>query len=1033
MNILQYDYLYNGGGVGVLDINNDGLMDLYFCGNMVDDRLYLNKGNFEFKDVTDNLFGYSKGWSSGVLIFDVNADGWDDIYISRSGPDSTHLGNLLFINQQNGTFEENSSNYGLDTKGHFTQAAVFDMDIDGDLDLYLISHPGSFNHSTNLTGFQDAIRNGKIEADKLLENVGGIFVDISKQAGITEFGYSLGLSVSDINLDGYPDLFISNDFDEPDHLFINQQNNTFKDEALTYFKHTSNYSMGADIGDINNDGLQDYISVDMAFPDHFTSKMNMSSMDLKKFYTRVGLGWGYQYMHNMLHLNTGNGSFQEIAHYAGIANSDWSWGPILADFNGDGLLDLFITNGYKRDTKNNDLQNKLDSLQAKKGSVSIQEFLDLIPSRKVRNKLYLNQGGYRFKSAEIDAGLTESVNSNGAVYADLDNDGDLDLITNNVDQPASVYENKLRLKGDFICLEMTRKDQSKLTGSSVELITNHGKQIKEWYWSRGYASSLDQRLFFYLKPEERLEELRINDKVFNQCQSNTITKIRMDQLEDKAVEIEREEVELFKNITIEARLDVGYDDNKYNDFDKESLLPHQMSAKGPKIAVGDFDKNGFEDFIMTSAVGEIPKVYLQNNQGKFKAMLSRSFYNHHATEDGDVYVFDVNGDKNLDLIITSGGYQYEQGDTNYQNRLYIGNGLGMFGYVKNALPKEGIQSSTCEMSDFDKDGDLDLLVCGDVYPGKYPYSGRTKLYQNTKGFFKDVTSTVAPQIEYSGMINDAVFADYDGDGDDDLLMVGEWTDILFFTNQGGSFVKSTIEMNLKGWWSSLYAEDIDADGDIDFLIGNAGTNNKFNPTKITPLEVYANDFDSNGSLDIVLAKAREKELLPIRGKECSSGQMPFIDEKFPTFEAFASADLGTIYGEEKLDQALQLSANEFKSGWIENKGESVFTFHPFPAEAQFSFINDFEVLDINQDGMLDILFVGNRYETEVETSRFDAGIGGVLIQMDGTKFEFVAPTISGFYNPYNAKSSCQIKLANGKQGILIGNSNDKLQLFQLNN
>lgn len=1032
INILNYDYLYNGAGVGVLDVNNDGLQDLYFCGNMVEDELYLNEGDFKFKNISGSIAGKKEGWSSGVLIFDVNNDGWDDIYVLRSGPDSSSLGNVLYVNQQDGSFEEDAESYGLNLRGNFTHAALLDIDLDDDIDLYLINHPANFNHKTQLNDLRANIESGKIVSDVLLENIGGKFVDVTKQSGILEFGYSLGIAISDINLDGYPDIFVSNDFDEPDHLFINQQNNTFKDEAINYFKHTSNYSMGSDIADINNDGLMDYVSVDMAFQDHIRSKMNMGSMDLTKFYTRVSLGWGYQYMHNMLQLNTGKGSFQEIAQFAGIDKSDWSWGPLLADFNQDGLVDLFITNGYKRDTKNNDIQLKLDSLQEKKGTVTIQEFLALIPSTKIPNSFFVNTNGLQFKSVASEIGLHQKVNSNGGAYVDLDNDGDLDIVTNNVDQVASVYKNVNEFNGNYVCLALDKMYQAQFLGKRIVVKTNKRTYHKELYWSRGYASSVDQRLFFYFEKGEDLEYILVGNQELKDIELNAISKIHPNKL--TAIKIVEEEAfqPIFEDITEASRLDAIYLDNKFNDFTNESLLPHQLSAQGPEIAVGDFDKNGFEDFIVTSAVGKIPQVYLQSSRGTFKSILSRSFYNHHATEDGDVEVLDVNGDNNLDLIISSGGYEYAQGDTNYQNRLYIGNGIGMFGYVKNALPVEGLQSGDVELNDIDQDGDLDLLVCGNVHPGKYPYAGRTKIYRNTKGFFRDATQMIAPQIEYAGMVNDAVFTDLDNDGDDDLILVGEWMDIQIYSNNGGQFRKLDSDLNLKGWWSCVKSADVDGDGDMDLLVGNAGMNNKFNATAEQPVQVFANDFDDNGTLDIVLAKPSKNALLPVRGKECSSGQMPFLNQKFPSFGAFANSDLEAIYGADKLKQALSYEAKEFRSGWIENKGKFELIFHPFPAQAQFSFINDFEVLDVNGDQQLDVVAVGNRYEAEVETTRHDANVGIVLIQNENKEFEYIQPWQSGFYTPYNAKSSCTIELANGKTGILIGNNNQKVQLFQLN-
>lgn len=1033
VNIVSYDYLYNGAGVGVGDFNNDGLMDLFFAGNFVNDELYLNEGDFKFKNVTISAGITKNGWSSGVCVFDVNNDGFEDIYVSRSGPNVDNLTNVLYENQGDGTFKEAAEKYGLAISNHSTQAAPLDIDLDGDLDLYIMSHPKEFHKAVDYQDISRDINEGNVESDILLENVGGKFIDITEQAEILEFGYGLGLAISDVNQDSYPDIIVCNDFDEPDHLFINQQNNTFKDENLKYFKHTSNYSMGNDVGDFNNDGLMDYVSVDMAFSDHKRSKMNMASMNLDKFYTRVQLGWGYQYMHNMLQLNTGMGSFQEISQFAGVAKTDWSWAPLLFDIDQDGFLDLFVTNGYKRDTKNNDIGHKLDSLKEKSGSVKTLDFLDLIPSVEIENYFFKNNGNLTFNDARANWGIDEKLNSNGAVYVDLDNDGDLDLVLNNVDAPASVYENVIKSENQNLVVDLSGLPSGLTCGMRVKVETSDNTFVQEHNVVRGYCSSVDPRHFFYTQKGEAFKRLILNDSMFIDLskQGGVIKPEVSDLKKVEAKAISSANKVYFKNLTESSKLEAVYKDNKYNDFIKESLLPHQMSTDGPEIAVGDFDNNGYEDFIVTSSVGRIPSVYLQSSKGKFKKMLSRSFYNHQSSEDADISVFDVNGDEKLDLIISSGGYEHEEGDTAYYDRLYIGNGLGMFGLVRNGMPLDGHNSGSTHLSDIDKDGDLDLLVCGKGHPQKYPYAGRTKIYENVKGFFRDRTSIIAPQIEYIGMVNDAEFSDIDGDGDDDIVLVGEWMNIEIMENVGGKFVRKNSDLNLRGWWSCISQADVDNDGDIDFLCGNAGMNNKYNASKKKPLKVYANDFDNNGTLDIVLSKEYKGNEVPLRGRECSSGQMPFIKDKFPTFLSFANSELEDVYGKEKLNQALQYEVNEFRSGILKNDGNGNFEFEPLPSQAQFSYINDFEFMDINGDGRKDIVAVGNRFNSEVETTRYDAGCGLVFLVKANGELEYLESVESDFYAPYNAKSLTQIKLSNGNTGLLVGNNNERIQLFEV--
>lgn len=1040
VNIMKYDYLYNGGGVGIGDFNKDGLQDVFLTGNMVDDKLYINKGGLKFEDITSSALISKNGWSTGVLIFDANNDGWDDIYVCRSGwyEDSEKLKNVLYVNNGDLTFTEESAKYGLDLAGHHTMAAPLDFDLDGDLDLYVMGHPGSFAHATDFQAVVANIRAGKVESDVLLENVDGKFTDVTKKMGILEYGYGLGLAITDVNNDGYPDIIVCNDFDEPDHLFVDRGGTSFTDRSLEYFKHTSNYSMGNDVGDFNNDGLFDYISVDMAYESHLRSKVNMASMHPEKFYARVALKWGRQYMHNMLQLNSGMGSFQEISQYAGVAKTDWSWAPLFMDIDMDGWQDLFISNGYKRDTKNNDLQFMVEEEKEKKGSLTIEEFLNLIPSVKIENFFYRNSRDYKFEDKRADWGVDEKINSNGAAYADLDNDGDLDLILNNVDSEASIYENITEHKNHFLKIDLSGIKESEYLGMRFKLdMKNTKDQIREAYFVRGFQSTVERNIFFYWedgKEPENLEVILTNGNYFNfQVKSDDIISLSLKSFENKSPSklYAEKKPEYFEDVRTIYQLSHRHKENDYNDFEEEVLLPHKMTSQGPELAVADFNNDGLEDFIVTSSVGEIPAVFLQNPLGSFKKLTVPSFYNHQLSEEGGIHVFDINGDKNLDVFMSSGGYQYDVGDSALQNRLYIGNGLGTFGYVKNAVDAENVNSGKVITEDINGDGDLDLLICGGAYPKKYPYAGKTVILENFSGFYKERTQKYAPQLERLGIVNDAVFSDYDGDGDSDLLVVGEWMDIELFMNYEGKFVRNNKPIGKVGWWTTIKAVDIDNDGDDDYLLGNAGRNNKFNASDKKPLEVYANDFDDNGTLDIVLAKHGSESLLPVRGRECSSTQMPFIVQKFPTYTDFASSGLEEIYPKEKLDRALHYTANEFRSGILMNLGKDGFSFEPFPAEAQFSFIYDFEIIDINKDSMPDIIAVGNRFNSEVETTSFDASCGLVMVQSGKMNFQVIPSRYSGLYAPYNAKSMEIIHLGKQREkAILVANNDGPVQLFR---
>jgi hypothetical protein len=1045
VNITMYDYLYNGGGVGVGDFNNDGLQDLFFTGNFVDDKLYLNKGNFVFEDITLKAGITKNGWSTGVCIFDINGDGADDIYVCRSGwyDDSTKLKNILYINQKNPKqvqFKEESALYGLDLAGHHTQAAPLDFDLDGDLDLYVMGHPGKFTHKSDFTTYVTAILKGEVESDALMENVNGKFIDVTKKAGIFEFGYGLGLAITDINNDWYPDIIVCNDFDEPDHVFVNQKDKTFKDETQKYFKHTSNYSMGNDVADFNNDGLMDYISVDMAFDTHERSKMNMASMTPAKFWARVKLGWGYQYMHNMLHLNTGKGVYQEIAQFSGIAKTDWSWAPLFMDIDMDGWQDLFITNGYKRDTKNNDIQNMINAELEKKSKLTVMELLDLIPSVQIENFFFQNKRDLTFGDKRADWGIDEKLNSNGAAYADLDNDGDLDLILNNVDAKASIYQNTTSNGSHYLKIDLSEIPDDQLMGMRFTLETEDTKQSKEAYFVRGYQSTVEQSIFFYWTNTDVAVSLRIEgtqnkDGFYNKNLTDRVMELNLGQMLYKRTPDSTSVAskKLVHDLDSFGLFNAVYTDNDYDDFLTETLLPHRMSDAGPQIAVADLTNDGLDDFVMTSAVGKLPQVFIQKADGKFEKVFSSAFYTHQGSEDGGLMIFDVNADRNKDLIITSGGYEYDHGDSNNINRLYIGNGQGMFGYVKNALPKDLFNSGKIFGEDIDKDGDTDFLICGKASPKKYPYPGITTILLNEKGFFYDITDKIAPELKYIGMVNDAEFVDVDGDTDKDIVVVGEWMDVTIFIRDAGKFTRQSTALNMPGWWSCVTASDIDKDGDMDLLVGNAGMNNKFKPSKEKPLDVYANDFDNNGILDIVLAHTKNNHLLPVRGKECSTGQMPFLAEKFPTYLSFATSDLEQIYSKEKLDSALHYRATEFRNGILYNDGKGSFNFKPFGNEAQLSYINDFVVKDLNGDGRLDILAVGNRFGTEVETTRYDAGCGITLMQNADGSFTYIPVSQSGFFTPGDAKCMTEIKLGkDGKSGVLVGNNNGNVQIFQVN-
>jgi len=1038
INILNFDYLYNGGGVGIIDINKDGLEDIFLTGNFVDDKLYLNQGDFKFKDVSEEYGILNHGWSTGVCIFDINNDGYEDIYVCRSGIDSLMSGtnNVLYINQNGKGFKESAQEYGLDIKRNSVQAAPLDFDLDGDLDLYIITHPPIFKHVESFSNYYSKIIKGQINSDILLENRDGKFYDITKAAGIFEYGYSLGLAITDLNLDDYPDIIVSNDFDEPDHIFINQKNGKFNDETLQYFRHTSNYSMGNDVADFNNDGLLDYISLDMAFSSHERSKLNMASMQPEKFATRVNLGWNHQYMHNMLQLNTGCNSFSEISYLANVAKTDWSWAPLFIDVNADGWQDLLITNGYKRDTKNNDIQSKLDDYIASTNNLIVLDFLDLIPSVKIRNHVLVNQKDLTFRDNTANYGLNVPVNSNGMAYADFNNDGLLDIIINNIDTTPFLYQNILSTPYNYLQVDFSNLSEGDWIGSKLTLNFVESKQVKEAYFIRGFQSSVSKKYIFYWEDgnDPVFLSVVLNDGRSAKYKVNK-RKVLSPELSDfKTVELVEETKinKLFENIS-EQTISSFHQENEFNDFKVETLLPHRMSSNGPIVKVSDLNNDGLQDVILGSSSGHIPSVYLQNVNKQFIQVENPAFYNNQLSEIEDFEIVDLNGDGNKDLFFSYGGYEFLEGSPNLKGSIYLGDGNGKFGKVQNdkVVDDIGYNSGRIILYDFNKDGLIDYLICGKASPLNYPRASKTSILMNNQGFLQDFTQAIAPGIESIGIVEDAIFSDVDKDGDQDLILVGEWMDLTIFLNEKGHYSLLDQDFYLNGWWNRMIAYDFDHDGDDDLLVGNAGINNKFNPGILNPLHIYLNDFDGNQTNDVVISVTSKDQELPLRGKECSSGQMPFLNDKFRTFESFAKSNLEEIYSKEKLDSSYHKKAVEFRSGIIENKGNLKFEFHAFDNLAQTSSINDFVMLDVNLDGMLDIIAVGNDYGTEVETTRNDAGTGLVLIQESGFKFKTLTSLESGFYVEGDAKSIEEIKLANGKTGIIVGVNSGRVHMYEL--
>ena len=1036
-NFLNYAYIYNGGGVAVGDINNDGLEDVYFTSNQESNRLYLNQGNLEFKDITvkakvsDNI-----GWTTGVTMIDINNDGWLDIYVCKSGSLKSHQNrkNKLFINQKDNTFKENAAAYGLDHFGFSTQAYFFDFDNDEDLDMYLVNHRKDFRNNVNI---DQRIQQTKEDynSDQLFRNDGSTFTNITKEAGILNKAWGLSASIGDFNNDNLPDIFVANDFLEPDFLYINQGNGTFKDEALTHFNHISSNSMGSDFADINNDLQPDLIVLDMMAEDHIRGKENMATMSISNFNQLVDIGYHHQYMSNMLQLNNGNGTFSEIGQLAGIAKTDWSWAPLIADFDNDGFNDVFVTNGIEHDLSNQDFRNQMRNNIRNRKKVSLEQAINMMPSHKLSNYIFKNKQDLTFENTSKQWGLDAKINSNGAVYADLDNDGDLDLIVNNQAEKASVYRNNSNKS--YVTFSLTGPKKNILgIGAVITVFSDGLQQTKQQFVSRGFQSSVSNKLHFGLGENTKIDSVLVDWKN-GKSQKITNIKINSNVKIDYKNASENGLIESSKNSLFEkinpSEIGINYQqkENNFDDFKVQLLLPQKQSEMSSPLVIGDVNNDGLDDFYVGNAKGEKAALFIQKENGKFTETNQKLFNLEKEFEDTDAKFIDIDNDSDLDLYITSGGYEVETNNKLLQDRIYINNGKGRF--KKGELPTVLTNTKGIAFADFDKDGEQDIFVGSRVKHGQYPLSDKSYFLENNNGKYTNVIDEKFDDISNLRMINDALFSDFDNDGDQDLIVVGEWMPITFYENRESKFYLKEIDgiTNVNGWFQTITASDLDRDGNVDYIIGNWGKNNKFHPTEEKPLHIYADYFDDNSSFDIALSKvSKTGDLLPIRGKECSTQQTPFLDAKVKTFAEFASATMPQIYGLEKLDNASHFITHSFASVILKNKGNGQFEIIELPNEAQFSPTLNIEVADVNNDGYLDIFGVGNVNDSEVETIRYDASKGYVLLGNKTGSYQFLNE--NSYFNNKEAKTIKKI-IIDGTLHFITLNKNDELTILKTNN
>lgn len=1038
-NHYWFSQMYNGSGVAIGDINNDGLPDLFFGGNQVNDKLYLNKGDFKFEDISKQAkINYRPGWTWGVTMADVNGDGYLDIYVSRNGisADLKDRRNLLYINNKDLTFTESAREYGLDDPGFSTQAVFFDMDNDGDLDMYQVNQLAD----KKLLLINKIPKNQfKYFKDHLYRNDNGKFVDVSKKSGISRFvAYGLSVNASDFNNDGWMDLYVANDYSEPDFLYYNNGDGTFKNVANEKLKHITQLSMGSDTGDINNDGLLDFFTTDMTPEDHYRSKTNMASMSTEQFKAIVNAGAHYQYMSNSLQINTGAGHFSDVANMAGVAYTDWSWTSLMVDLDNDGLKDIVVTNGIKKDVDNNDFKIKLRSLDGNTTTADdLYELSKKAPSQKIPNYAFKNLGNLKFKKVAKEWGFDTPSFSNGMAYADLDNDGDLDLVVNNMEDKAFVYKNKAT--GNFLKVK-TKGYKKNVFGIGAKAFVYHDnkQQLVENVMTRGYYSSIEPILFFGLGKQTKVDSLKVvwpDGKInfFKEIKANkTVT---ASYSEAKKIKTHTQGSTFFaKKKSNNIGLDFVHKENDYDDFKEEILLPHQLSQNGPFIASADVNNDGLDDVFVGGAANQSGKLYLQNKEGNYFASSSQPWSKDKASEDLGVLFFDVDKDGDSDLYIASGGNEFKVGNKLLQDRLYINDGKGGFRKKTNALPKIFQSSQSVKASDIDGDGDLDLFVGTRLISGKYTFPATSYLLINNKGVFKKAAKNIAPDLTELGMVTDAVFTDIDKDNDEDLIIVGEWMTVTVLENNKGKFSnvskKYGMDNSTRGFWWSITAADLDGDGDDDYILGNLGKNNKFKASKEHPFKVYANDFDNNGTNDIVLAKYYKGngDYVPVRGRECTSQQMPYVAKKFKDYHSFASSKLIDILPDDKVDDAIKYQIESFESIILENRNGKLVR-KILPNDVQISPIKSSKVMDVNKDGINDIIIVGNHYGVEVETTRYDAGYGAILLGNKNLEYTFISPTKSGFYAPYDSRDILLQNTPDGGVRIFVTNNNKSLSVF----